>query len=201
MDFLASLKMREIRPVRGLAWLFLLAAIVLPWAVRSAEVLDSSVQRQQGRYTMHTESVVRVPVSKVRALLMDYENFLRLNPDIKRIVPMGRLDDGAVRMGVSSDFCVSAICLHFDWVQDVRLLPGGDIAVTIVPNRGDFHQGYSRWRLRPGGGGTRLIFDADLTPNHWFPPAFGPWMMKRKLYEDASRIAHGLERMAISNCC
>lgn len=192
--------MRKICPAQISAWL-LLAAIALPLATQSAEVLDSSVKQQHGRYMMHTESVVQAPVSKVRTLLMDYENFLRLNPDIKRVEPMEHLDDGGTRMGVSSDFCISAVCLHFEWVQDVRLLPSGDIAVTIVPNRGDFRQGKSRWRLLPGGGGTRLIFDADLTPNHWFPPVFGPWMMKQKLYEEASEIAHGLERMAISNCC
>jgi hypothetical protein len=109
-----------------------------------AEVLDSSVKQQHGRYMMHTESVVQAPVSKVRTLLMDYENFLPLNPDIKRVEPMEHLDDGGTRMGVSSDVCISAVCLHFDWVQDVRLLPSGDIAVTIVPNRGDFRQGNSR---------------------------------------------------------
>lgn len=192
--------MRKICPTRISIWL-LLAASGFPPAAQSAEVLDSSVKQQNGRYMMHTETVVQAPVSKVRALLMDYENFLRLNPDVKRVEFMKRLDDGGTRMGVSMGFCISAVCLNFDWVQDVRLLPGGDIAATIVPNRGDFRQGNSRWRLLSNGGGTRLIFDADLTPNDWFPPVLGPWMMKQKLYEEASEIAHGLERMAISNCC
>ncbi|MBF6648040.1 SRPBCC family protein [Methylobacter sp. BlB1] len=192
--------MRKICPARISAWL-LLIAFSLPLATQGAEVLDSSVKQQHGRYMMHSESVVQAPVSKVRALLMDYENFLRLNPDIKRVEPMEHLDGGGTRMGVSSSLCIAVVCLHFDWVQDVRLLPRGDIAVTIVPNRGDFRKGNSRWRLLANGGGTRLIFDADLTPNQWFPPLIGSWMMKQKLYEEASEIAHGLERMAISNCC
>jgi hypothetical protein len=200
MRFSAFPVVRKICPARILAWL-LLAAFGLPLATQSAEVLDSSVKQQHGRYMMHSESVVQAPVSRVRALLMDYENFLRLNPDIKRVEPMEQLDDGGTRMGVSSSFCIATVCLHFDWVQDVRLLPSGDITVTIVPDRGDFRQGNSRWRLFPNGGSTRLIFDADLTPNQWFPPVIGPWMMKQKLYEEASEIAHGLERMAMSNCC
>jgi hypothetical protein len=200
MRFSAFSVMRKICPARVSAWL-LLAAFGLPLASQSAEVLDSSVKQQHGRYMMHTETVVQAPVSKVRALLMDYENFLRLNPDIKRVEFMKRLDDGGTRMGVSLGFCISAVCLDFDLIQDVRLLPSGDIAVTIVPNRGDFRKGNSRWRLLANGGGTRLIFDADLTPNQWFPPLIGSWTMKQKLYEEASEIAHGLERMAISNCC
>jgi len=75
--------MRKMCPARVLAWL-LLVAFGLPLTIQSAEVLDSSVKQQHGRYTIHSESVVQAPVSKVRALLMDYENFLRLNPDIKR---------------------------------------------------------------------------------------------------------------------
>jgi len=150
---------------------------------------------------MHSETVIQAPVSKVRALLMDYENFPRLNSDIKRVESVEHLDDGGIRMGVRSAFCILAICLHFDWVQDVRFLPDGDIAITIVPNRGDFRQGNGRWRLLTDDGGTRLIFDADLTPKYWLPPVFGPWLMKRKLSEEVFEFAQGLERMAISSCC
>jgi Protein of unknown function (DUF3047) len=70
-----------------------------------------------------------------------------------------------------------------------------------VPNRGDFRQGNGRWHLLPDDGGTRLIFDVDLTPKYWLPPVFGPWLMKRKLAEEAFEFAQGLERLATLNCC
>jgi uncharacterized membrane protein len=184
---------------RGSAWLLLLVVIGFPLIAHSAEVLDSVVTQQHGRYMMHTETVVQAPVSKVRALLMNYENFPRLNSDIKRVESMEYLDDGGVRMGISSEFCILAICLHYNWIQDVRHLPDGDIAMTIVPNRGDFQQGTGRWHMLPDNGGTRLLFDLDLTPKYWLPPVFGSWLMKQKLYDKAIEFAEGLERMAISN--
>jgi len=193
--------MCKIRLSRSSVWLLLLVVIGFPLVAHCAEVLDSTVTREHGRYVMHTETVVQAPVSKVRALLMNYENFPRLDSDIKRVESMERLDDGGIRMGVSSEFCILAICLHYDWVQDIRYLPDGDIAMTIVPNRGDFQQGIGRWRLLPDNGGTRLIFDIDLTPKYWLPPVFGSWVMKQKLSEKAFEFAEGLERMAISNCC
>ena len=74
--------MCKIYLARRSAWL-LLVVLGLPLVAHSAEVLDSSVTRQHRQYLMHSETVVQAPVSKVRALLMDYENFPRLNSDIK----------------------------------------------------------------------------------------------------------------------
>lgn len=176
-----------------------LVAICLPLVAHSAEVLDSSVTQQDGQYMMHTETVVQAPVSKVRALIVDYKNFPRLNADIKRVEAMEHLDDGGIRMGVRSSVCILSICQHFDWVQDIRFLPDGDITMTILPNQGDFREGNGRWQLFASDGGTRLIFDLDLTPKYWVPPLFGPWIMKRKLTEDAVEFAEGLETMANSN--
>ncbi len=190
-------KIWKICPVRRSAWQFVVA-IGVPLLGHSAEVLDSSVTRDDGRYIMHTETVVNAPVSKVRALIMDYRNFPRFNADIKRVDPIEHLDDGGIRMSVRSSICIISICEHFDWVQDIRFLSDGDIVMTIVPNQGDFREGTGRWRLLPAGGGTRLMFDIDLTPKYWVPPVFGPWLMKKKLTEDAFEFAQGLEKMAIS---
>ncbi len=190
--------MRNICPTGRSAWL-LLVTIGLSLATQSAELQNISVINQQGRYLVHSESFVQAPVSKVRALLTNYENLPRVNPDIKRVELLKHLDDDGIRMSVNSDFCILAVCLHFNWVQDVRLLPDGSIAMTIVPNQGDLRQGNGRWRLLSDDGGTRLIFDVDLTPNFWLPPVFGSWLMKHKLSEEVLDTAHGLERMAVPN--
>ncbi|MGZ4999000.1 MAG: SRPBCC family protein [Methylomonas sp.] len=176
-----------------------LLAICFPVAAHGAQVLISSATHENERYILHTETIVSVPVQKVRSLILDYKNFPRLNADIKRVEAMGRLDDGGIRMGVRSSVCILSICQHFEWVQDIRILPDGDIIMTIVPGHGDFRRGNGRWRLFPTDGGTRLIFDLDLTPKGWVPPIFGPWVMERKLTENAFEFAHGLETMANSN--
>ncbi|MGZ4957647.1 MAG: SRPBCC family protein [Methylomonas sp.] len=175
--------------------------VFFPLIAQGADVLDSSLSRQGGRYLMHMETVVQAPISKIHALLMDYKNFTRLNSVIKRIESVEHLDNGGIRIGLSSEFCIVAICQQFDWIQDVKVLPNGDIAITIIPNQGDFQQGNGRWRLLPADGGTRLIFDVDLTPKHWVPPVVGPWLVEQKLTADAFEFAQGLEKMAISNDC
>jgi len=175
--------------------------LFLPLAAHSADVLHSSVTKQNGRYMMHIETVVQAPVSKVHSLLMDYKNFTRFNSIFKQVELVKRLDDREVRMGVRSEFCILAICQHFDWIQDVQFRPDGDISINIVPNQGDFRQGNGRWRLLSVDGGTRLLFDLDLTPKYWIPSVFGTWLVQQKLSEDAFKFAQELERMAISNGC
>jgi hypothetical protein len=171
----------------------------LPVDLHGAQVVSTSVELREGRYLLHSEALIQAPVSVVRNLLTDYENLPRLNPDLKQVTLLERLPDGGVRMRVLSDFCILALCLSFHWIQDVRILPSGDIVMTIVPDRGDFREGGGRWRLFVDDGGTRLIFDVDLVPNFWIPPVLGPWLMKRKLAEETYETAQGLERMRVPN--
>lgn len=185
------------RETRSVPWLLLLGCICLSADAHGAQVLTTSVSLLDGRYFLHSEALIRAPVSAVRTLLTDYENLPRLNPNLKRVEILERLPDGGVRMRVVSDFCILALCLSFHWIQNVRTLPGGDIVMTIVPDRGDFREGGGRWRLLADDGGTRLIFDVDLVPNFWIPSVLGPWLMKRKLAEETYETARGLERMAV----
>lgn len=184
-----------------MACLAIAGLLFLPLTTHSADVLHSSVVRQDGRFLMHLETVVRAPVSKVHSLLTDYKNFTRFNSIFKQVELVERLDDGGIKMGVRSEFCILTICQYFDWIQEVQFLPDGDISITIVPNQGDFRKGIGRWRLFSLDGGTRLLFDLDLTPKNWIPPLFGTWMVQEKLSEDAFKFAEALERMAISNGC
>jgi hypothetical protein len=175
--------------------------LFLPVTTHSADVLNSSVTRQNGRYMMHMETVVQAPIAKVHSLLMDYKNFTRFNSIFKQVEFVGHRDDGGIRMGVRSEFCILAICQNFDWVQDVQFLPDGDIAITIVPNQGDFRQGNGRWRLLSVDGGTRLSFDLDLTPKYWIPPVFDTWLAQQKFSDDAFKFAQELEKMVSSSGC
>lgn len=194
-------KINTITRKMALLWISIAGLLFFPLATYSADVVRSSVTRQDGRYIMHMETVVHAPVSKVHSLLRDYKNFARFNSIFKQVKFLGYLEDGGVRMGVRSELCILVICQHFDWIQDVQFLPDGDIPITILPNQGDFRQGNGRWRLSSVEGGTRLLFDLDLTPKYWIPPVFGTLLAQQKLSEDAFKFAQELERMATAKDC
>lgn len=142
----------------------------------------------------HSEVLVQLPPSRVRIILTDFENLAQINESLKRVHILGHGDNDGVRMRAITRICILFICRNFTWIQEVRTLPSGDIVAVI--EEGDFREGRVRWRLLSENGHTRLLFNADLVPDFWFPPIIGPWLIKRKLQDEALETAQGIERVA-----
>jgi hypothetical protein len=131
----------------------------------------------------------------VRAILTDYEGLPRVNPGIKKVELLDSAGTGA-RMRVTSGVCMLLICLDYTWVQNVTTSPAGDVVAVVDGTEGDFREGRARWRFRADAARTRLVFDGYVVPSFWFPPLLGPWLIKRKLLEEALETAVGVERLA-----
>ncbi len=181
------------------ALLLRLAVLLLPLAAGTAdaaEVLAATVTRAGGGLTMHAQIRVHVPATRVRALLTDYERLPRVNGGLRTVQVLVHEAPDTVRMRVASNVCILFVCLEFRWWQRVRAPPGGDIEAEIVPGSGDFREGRARWTLLPEGETTRLTLELHLVPDFWFPPLIGPWLIERKLRQEALDTAVGLERAA-----
>ena len=82
-------------------------------------------------------------------------------------------------------------------VQEAETLASGDIMTVIDPSMSDFREGRVRYRLLPEDeDSTRLVTDALVVPDFWFPPLIGPALIKRKLRDEALDTALGVERIA-----
>lgn len=64
------------------------------------------------------------------------------------------------------------------------------------PSLSDFQEGWVHYRLRAENQHTRLLMDAELVPDFWFPPIVGALLIKRKLQNEALETAFGIERLA-----
>lgn len=181
----------------GLWWTLAVLGPASP-ACWAEEPIQASVERQGERFVLHSESLIRAPVSQVRAILSRFEELPRINDGIKSVQLLARRDNGEIRMRVSTEVCILLICLDWSWVQEVKTLANGDIEAVIVPAESDFREGWTRYRFRPEHGNTRLIFDASLVPNFWVPPALGPWIIERKLAREALETAQAVERLGRS---
>lgn len=161
---------------------------------QGAEVVEVISRYQDRRFTAHSEVLIQIPPSKVRAILTDFENLAQINKSLRRVHILEHGNNDSVRMRVITRICILFICRNFVWIQQIRTLPSGDIVAVI--EEGDFREGRVRWRLLSQNGHTRLLFDADLVPDFWFPPIIGPWLIKRKLQEEALETAQGIEQVA-----
>lgn len=172
-----------------------LVLFLAPLAIGAGEVIKSVVERRGEHFIVHSEVLIQVPESRVRAILTQYENLPQVNPGIKAVQILTRRGNGQVRMRVVSEVCILVICLDYAWVQEVRTLPDNDIEAVIDPAESSFKEGEARWRLVAENGGTRLVFSADLVPSFWFPPGIGPLIIKHKLAREVLETALEVERL------
>ncbi len=172
----------------------LLAVLARPGI--GAATLEATVSYNAGRFSLYAVSLIDLPEPRVRATLTHYENLPRVNGGIQAVEVLRRDPDGGVRMRVRSRVCILFLCQHYHWEQEVRTQSDGAILAVIDPKVSDFRDGWARWRLTPMGQRTRMVFDAELVPDFWFPPLIGPWLIKRKLYGEVLETAQGVERLA-----
>ena len=179
-------------------WKPLMLALGLTCAnlIQAGEVTQATVDYVDGRFILHTDVLIKAPTSQVRAILTRYEKLPQVHGGIKAVEILTPAADGQTRMRVQSQVCILLICLHYQWVQTVRTLPSGDIVTEFDPGASDFREGWVRYRLLPEGEHTRLLMDARLTPDFWFPPVIGPWLIESKLRKEALATAWGVERLA-----
>ena len=176
--------------------ILLLVALSCPPFVHAGELTTSDVQHHNGRFTVHSSMLVRLPVSQVRKILTDFENLPRINSNIKTVNMLAPSRQGMMRMQLKSEVCALFICLDYRWVQEVNLLPSGDIVTHFDPALSDFREGWVRYQLLSEGRYTRLITDAILVPDFWFPPLIGPMLVKSKLRNEALDTVMGIETLS-----
>jgi len=64
------------------------------------------------------------------------------------------------------------------------------------PEKSDFHQADEVWEFSEDAGGTRVIYRLTMEPGFWVPPAIGPWMIRRKLRNEAGEAIDRIEEVA-----
>jgi hypothetical protein len=179
--------------------ILLILLILLPGLTSSAlggQIISALVEHEDGRFIVRADLLVNVPEPRTRAILTQYQNLPKINSGIKNVQILDSDTGGRVRMRVQASGCILFVCLEYHWVQDARVLPSGDIVTVFDPAQSDFRSGHVTYRLLPAAEHTRLVMDAEIVPDFWFPPLIGPWLIKRKLRTEALETALGVERVA-----
>lgn len=95
------------------------------------------------------------------------------------------------------EMCVAFFCRQVNQVQHYETEPPGVLRMLVVPERSDLRFGMAQWRFQPLNQNTSLLhFDAQLEPDFWVPPLIGPWLVQRKLQQQALITSNGIERVA-----
>lgn len=175
-----------------IATLWLLAATPV-WA---GEVLDVAVERFDQRYIVEIDARFNTSAERLRLLLTDFPNLHLINDSIRRseILEINSPQHHCVR--TEAHVCVALLCKDIVQVQDVSVLPDGNLLATIRASRSDFSYGVARWQFWEDATGTRMLFRSEVEPAFWVPPLIGPWLISRALHAEALKSVANLERLA-----
>ena len=191
--------LRASRP--WLIWPFL----ALCWAATAAsaaQVLAVSVTHDGARFLIGMRiSIDATPAAVFRAL-QDYPAMAHYNPDLRTVRVERPLVPGRVRLFTSVHTCVLIFCktMRQEEIMTATTNAGGGVLrAQLLAHGGDFLGGGGRWTVeacRDIPEEACLHVRIELVPGFWVPPVIGPWVIRRKMEEEAQRTGVGLERTA-----
>jgi Polyketide cyclase / dehydrase and lipid transport len=177
-----------------------LSAVAVP--ARAAQVLGVRVTREDGRFLIGMRITLDASPPAVFRALQDYSAMMRYNPDLRAVRIQSTGVPGRVRLFTTIHACVLIFCKTMHQEQIMTAIgdaDGGVLEAEILPRGGAFEAGSGRWTVEacPAARATTCLdVRIELVPAFWMPPVIGPWVIRRKMAEEARRTSAGLERMA-----
>lgn len=165
-------------------------------AARPAELGDVSVEREENRYRLTSETRFDARVTDVYRVLTDYDLFTQISSVFVESRNLKPRENGKPRYFTRLEGCILWFCKSFVRVGELTLMPETEIIAMADPVESDFDFSRERWTLRPDGDGTVLVYEFELEPSFWVPPVIGPFIMKRVLKAGGSDAVDRIEALA-----
>jgi hypothetical protein len=179
--------------------------IALSWVAmqaHAAQVLEVHVARDGSGFQIRMRISIDASPPEVFRALQDYSAMTRYNPDLRAVRVQSTGVPGRVRLFTTIHTCVLVFCKTMHQEQIMTAFPsadGGVLEAELLPRGGAFKAGHGRWTVGacPAVQSmTCLDAQIELVPAFWVPPLIGPWVIRRKMAEEARRTGAGLERVA-----
>ncbi len=183
------------------AWPVLVLLCLAPEA-HAARVVSVHVRRAGRQILIRMHITVDAPPRAVFQALQDYAALPRYEPVIRALQVVPTAQPNRVRLYATIHACVLFFCKTMRQEQIMTATAradGGVVRSRLVPRGSDFRRGHGRWTVEPcprGGAPACLSVRLAMVPSFWVPPLIGPWIIRRKVYEEARRASVGLERIA-----
>jgi hypothetical protein len=162
-----------------------LFALPLCTSISSAdELVELSVTKTDGVYSLRVFSVLDAPADYVYNVITDYKHAYRINPTITEIEILPSDRDEVVRVRNLSEHWVGPFCFKIDWVGDIVEPRDGHLKVITIPEFSSFESGSAAWELRPQGDRTWVLHESSLKPDFFIPSLIGDRIMQKKMKED-----------------
>lgn len=188
--------------LRALSWsVGLLACLAAMTVARAAHVLSVEASRHGTTVSVGLRVALNAPAPRIFHALLQYAAMGRYEPDLRALRIESTADPKRVRLFLTLHTCVLLFCktIRQEQIMTTTTHPdGGVLQAQFVPASGAF-DGHGRWVIAPCSaheGMTCMDVQIDLVPLFWVPPMIGPWLIRKKMYDQALHISTGLEQLA-----
>ena len=175
--------------------LTLLAVMLGAGAALAAELEKVTVEREDGRYLLHSETTLAATPEELYAVLTDYDRFTKFSSVFTEARNLEPDDDGRPQFYTRMEGCVLLFCVAFERYGHL-LLTDGLITAVVDPERSDFDYSVETWELIEIEGGTLLVYNFEMEPSFWVPPIVGPFYIRRALRSGAVDAVDRIEALA-----
>lgn len=176
-------------------WLLPLVLVLAP-AADAAEVQRVEVTYLNGEYLVEIDALLEAPAAAVYAVLTDYARWAEYVDLVKESVIEEVANPSTQLVRTVSEGCVLAFCKRVEQVQWMRTAPTWRISAEVLPERSDLKSGWARTRLVEHSGRTLFHYEMAIVPDFWVPPVIGPYIVRRKLRQQAIETAEAVEAAA-----
>ena len=184
-------------PIRQLPRLFFAITTLLAASVAwPADMRDVSVELEDGRYQLKSETWLDVSPRALYRVLTDYDLFIKFTSSYVESRNMTPTTDGKPRFYTRMEACVLFFCKSFTRSGYLLLEPEVKITAIGYPESSDFDFSHENWHLIGEDGGTLLIYSFEMDPSFWVPPVVGPFYMKRALRRGGKDATNRIEALA-----
>jgi uncharacterized protein YndB with AHSA1/START domain len=173
------------------ATLLLTAGVATP-----AELQDVSVELEDGRYTLRSETYFDVSRESLFRVLTDFDLFEKFTSAIVESHNVEPDAEGRPQFFARMEGCVLLFCKSFIRHGVVLTNPTVEIIAIADPEKSDFKFSRERWELSTDGEGTKMIYEFEMEPAFWVPPVIGPFYIKRALRDGGTRAVDRIEALA-----
>ena len=176
--------------------------LCLAMQAHAAQVSEVKVTHDGARFFIAMHMVMDAPAPTVFRALQDYATMARYNPDRRSVRVQLTAEPDRVELFTTVHLCVLVFCKTLRQEQIMTAsasADGGSLNARLVPGSGDFKGGHGLWIVRPcreARAATCMDVRIELLPAFWVPPVIGPWVLRRKMDEEARITGAGLERTA-----
>jgi len=180
-----------------------LALLCLAPRAHAAGVAGVEVSREGALFLIGMRLRIDAPPSAVFRALQDYSALPHYSPNVRTVRVVRTARPGRVLLYMSLHACVLFFCKTMRQEQVMTATAdahGGVLRSVLLPQGSDFKQGRGRWTVRPcPAHRAPACVDVRIAmePAFWVPPLIGPWLIRRKMLEQARLASSGLERIAL----